>query len=209
MRLTAPILALLLFASPASAADLSVSVTAPGGKPIRDAVVTVHVASARQDARSTLPPPYRMVQKDLQFDPLVLAIPVGADVAFPNLDPVRHHVYSFSAPHPFELKLYGRDQTRSVRFDKPGIIAVGCNIHDQMVAFIDVVDTPYAAKTNAAGEAVIHGVPGGRATLRIWHPYARAPQNRVERPIVVPADGAAREAAVLDVRVPVMHHHAY
>jgi len=122
---------------------------------------------------------------------------------------VRHHVYSFSAAKPFELKLYGRDETRKVRFDKPGVVAVGCNIHDSMVGFIRVVDTPYAGKSDAAGRVVVRDLPAGPATVTIWHPYAKAPRGEIVRQIVTPASGAARLSATLDLRAPPMRHGAY
>jgi hypothetical protein len=181
---------LLLF-SPgfALASDLIVTVRTPQGKPISDAVVSLPAPHGRPIRFAW---PYTMAQHNMQFDPFVLIVPVGARVAFPNLDKVRHHVYSFSPAHPFELKLYGHDETRFVTFDKPGVVALGCNIHDSMVAFIMVVDTPYAAKTDAAGEAVIHEAPPGPADVRIWRPYLKAPQNAVASAVVVPREGAAR-----------------
>ena len=92
---------------------------------------------------------YYLRQRQHQFHPFVLVVPVGANVSFPNFDPTRHHVYSFSPAKRFELKLFARDQSRSVRFDKPGVVALGCNIHDQMSAFIDVVDTPGPRRPSA------------------------------------------------------------
>ena len=122
----------LMLPGVAAAADLVVSVRTAAGAPVSDAVVSLPEIRGPLHAAG----PYRMAQHDLQFDPFVLVAPVGAEVAFPNLDRVRHHVYSFSPAHPFELKLYGRDESRSVRFDKPGVVALGCNIHDTMVGTI-------------------------------------------------------------------------
>ena len=90
-------------------------------------------------------------QKNLQFHPFLTIVPVGADVSFPNLDPTKHHVYSFSPAKRFELKLFAKDQSRTVHFDKPGVVALGCNIHDQMSAFIVVTDSAWTARTNAQG----------------------------------------------------------
>ena len=148
-----------------------------------------------------------MVQRNLKFDPFVLLVPVGGQVSFPNQDTVRHHVYSFSAAKRFELKLYGQGETRSVTFDKAGAAAVGCNIHDGMIGFIKVVDTPFAAKTDAAGNAVIRNVPAGGATMKIWHPYMRGAGNEVARPITLPAQGGASQTAAVDVRAPAAHVH--
>mgnify|MGYP001117492615 CR=1 FL=1 len=92
--------------------------------------------------------------------PYVLLVPKGATVAFPNLDRVRHHVYSFSKAKRFELKLYGQEENRTVTFDQAGTVAVGCNIHDQMSAFVKVVGTPYAERTDANGRVVIGSQDG-------------------------------------------------
>ena len=101
---------------------------------------------------------------------------VGATVSFPNHDTVRHHAYSFSTPKVFELKLYSGVPGPPVVFDKPGTVIVGCNIHDQMIAYIHVVDTPYFAQTNAAGIARIDNVAAGKFTLKSWH-YLLAEQG--------------------------------
>jgi hypothetical protein len=141
-----------------------------------------------------------MNQEDIQFHPFVLVVPVGADVSFPNHDKVRHHVYSFSEAKRFELKLYGHDETRVVHFDKAGVVALGCNIHDTMSAYIDVVDTPYVAKTDDKGEAVLADLPAGSGTLTLWHPYLKAPRNEQVHPVTITVTD--RQSYVLDLRAP-------
>ena len=183
----------------AQAADLTVSVTNLAGAPVADAVVMVRPASGTPPGPIRFAWPMVVEQRDMQFRPFVLVAPVGAEVAFPNRDPFRHHVYSFSPAKPFELKLYGTDEERSIRFDKPGVIALGCNIHDQMVAFIKVVDTPYAAKTNAAGAAIVRDLPPGGATLKLWRPYLRAPGNEITRAVTV---GQGIESFSIELRPP-------
>lgn len=164
----------LILAPAAQAADFAVSVRDSAGKPVPDAVVTVRPARATaQPIR--FPWPMQVVQKDIAFEPYVLIVPVGAQVRFPNQDKVRHHVYSFSQPKRFELKLYGREDARQVVFDKPGVVPLGCNIHDQMIGYVYVVDTPYAAKTGAAGEASFRDLPNGGASVTVWSPTARKP----------------------------------
>ena len=170
MRLLISILAALLFSAPAFAGDLTVQVRDGSGQPVRDAVVTVHPNSGVPAGPIRFPWALRVSQQDLQFNPYVLIAPVGGTVSFPNLDRVRHHVYSFSRGNRFEIELYGRDQTRSHVFSAPGVAALGCNIHDQMLAYVKVVDTPWAARTGPTGDVVLTGVPAGGATLRIWHP---------------------------------------
>ncbi len=195
------VLLALLWAGGASAADLTVQVKTADGAPVADAVVMVYPAAGGGDAPIQFDWPMVMAQQNLHFDPFVLVVPQGATVAFPNRDKVRHHVYSFSIAHPFELKLYSRDETRSVRFDKPGVIALGCNIHDFMIGFIRVVDTRYAAKTNAAGVLVLHDVPPGAASLHLWRPYLKAPNNELVRNISLPAAGAS-EVFTVEVHAP-------
>ena len=171
---------------PNAAPGLTVYVRGPGNVPIPDAVVTIHLVG-RATPAPQVGGSYTVDQKDIQFHPFVLVVPVGADVSFPNLDPVRHHVYSFSPAKRFELRLYAREQNRSVHFDKAGVVALGCNIHDQMTAFIDVVDTVWAVRTDGTGNAVFNGVPFGQVSVEVWHPYLRAPANTVSHAVTIGA----------------------
>ena len=196
-------LAALCLAGAAEAADLTVVIRDGNGRPVEDAVVIADAAGR------AAPPAARFVinQKDMQFVPYVLVIPVGSTVEFGNLDPYRHHVYSFSAAKKFELKLFGQGETRPVRFDKPGLVSIGCNIHDSMQAFIYVVDTPFARKTDATGRVVLRGVPAGERRVRVWHPQLRAPGNQ----LTVSADPS--KAATLPVTIRLRRaapvHHGY
>lgn len=199
MRVVFALIFLVMFGPSALAADLSLSIKTPSGDPVKDAVISFRPAAGAPAPR--VQGPYFMVQEDIQFHPFVLVVPAGADVNFPNHDKVRHHVYSFSAAKRFELKLYGHDETRTVHFDKAGVVALGCNIHDKMVGFIKVVDTPFAVKTSpTTGDAMIQGAPGGAVTVRIWQPYLKAPNNEIVRTVTLPTKGAAREAFTLDLR---------
>ena len=201
MRRATALSACLLFTALAPAAwagDVVFSVVDARNKPVADAVITAFPPGLKSGA-IRFAWPQQMDQHSLQFDPFVLIVPVGADVSFPNRDAVRHHVYSFSPAHPFELKLYGKEESRRVRFEHAGVVALGCNIHDNMVAFIKVVDTPYAAKTDAQGRAVLRGLPVGSAPVRIWHPYLRAAGNEIARTLTV-GPGEARETVQVDVR---------
>ncbi len=207
MRVLAFVLALLA-AGPVAAADLTVSVRGPAGKPVPDAVVTVYPAGGVPGGPIHFDWPLRMAQHNRQFEPFVLVVPAGGVVAFPNQDEVRHEVYSFSLAHPFQLKLYGKDETRTVRFEKVGVIALGCNIHDQMVSFIKVVDTPYAAKTDAAGDVVLHGLPAGAVSIHVWHPYLKGGLDEVTRPATLHASGD-HEVMTIDVRTVVRRSGTY
>ncbi|HET6972271.1 MAG TPA: methylamine utilization protein, partial [Phenylobacterium sp.] len=178
------------------------------GRPVADAVVTVYPAAAYDKSRIRFAWPYRVSQRSMTFDPFVLVVPMGADVQFPNQDTVRHHVYSFSPAKTFELKLYGQDQTRKVTFDKAGVVAVGCNIHDNMSAYIRVVDTPFAAKT-VGGAAAVRDLPAGPATVTVWRPFLKAPDNEITQRVVIPASGALRLAMTADLRPSRLRRGAY
>jgi len=178
------------------AGDLIVKVTTPDGKPLADAVVTLPAGPGAP--KPSFPWKLEVAQRGKQFEPFVLIAPVGASVMFPNLDKFRHHVYSFSRGNKFELELFGREDKRSVPFKAVGVAALGCNIHDQMVAFIRVVDTPWAAKSNEAGEAQVTGAPDGKTKVTVWHPYAKAKDQMVAVDAVIAA-GVTKLTVVLDV----------
>lgn len=189
MRWTLAPLLCLAFTVPAYAGDVGIRVVDARGAPLSDAVVTIHPAAGVPAGPIRFPWPLTMVQKDISFVPSTLIVPVGATVPFPNQDKVRHHVYSFSKPARFEIKLFGRDETRSYTFRTPGAVALGCNIHDRMSGFIKVVDTPFAMKTAADGLSLIRSVTGGKARLTVWHPRMRAPGNEASFDIDVPVSG--------------------
>lgn len=191
----AALLAIGAAPSPPAASGVTVYVRGPGNVPIAEAVVTVHLIG-RSTPGMKAGGSYTVNQKNIQFHPFVLMVPVGSEVSFPNLDPVRHHVYSFSSAKKFELKLYAKEQNRTITFDKPGIVALGCNIHDQMSAFIDVVDTAYAVQTDASGNAVFNGVPPGQISIEVWHPYLRAPGGMLKKQVTLGASGASETMAV-------------
>lgn len=163
------------------AAELNIDVLDSSGNAIENAVVY-----AEPEIKKSLPPTPAMIeQRGKQFNPLVTVVQTGAEITFPNFDSVRHHVYSFSPAKTFELKLYSGVPANPVRFDKAGTVVLGCNIHDYMVAFIQVVDTPYFTKSNKTGKAVLTNLPSGNYTLKAWH-YALAKDKEIfEKPISV------------------------
>ena len=184
---------LLSTAAAATAAPVSIDVRGPDGKPLQGAVVTIDLAGA---PTPPLRGPYNVEQRDIQFQPHVLIVPVGATVGFPNRDKVRHHVYSFSKAKRFDLKLYGRDESRTVTFDQPGVVALGCNIHDAMSGFVFVTASPYTAQTDAAGHTGFTGIATGAATVRVWHPSIHAPGNMLAQTITVVSSGVATTFAI-------------
>src|SRR3954447_18913453 len=187
-------LALAGAVSPLAAAALNVRVVDASGRPVRDAVVTLYPAGAARPAHAA--GRYVVAQQNLQFRPFLTIVPVGADVSFPNLDPTKHHVYSFSAAKKFELKLFAKDQSRTVHFDKAGVVALGCNIHDQMSAFIFVTDTAWTARTNAQGLVIFGDAPGVPGRITVWHPYLRAPAGMLQQAVA-----AGQRAASFSIRL--------
>jgi plastocyanin len=161
-----PVTALLLLAlAPAAGAStLIVEVRDARGMPMADAAVY-----AVPEVRSAPAPARRDVvdQRNRMFVPHVKVIQTGTAVSFPNSDNVRHQVYSFSPAKRFQLPLYAGTPSAPVVFDKPGVVAIGCNIHDQMSAYLVVVDTPFFALT-ADGRAELSGLPDGRYDVRVW-----------------------------------------
>jgi len=173
-------------AAPARAASLQVQVNDGAGKPMTGAVVFAESPEARAAVR----PEHgvNVFQRAKQFAPQVSVVTVGSAVSFPNEDTVRHHVYSFSPTKKFELKLYAGTPSAPVVFDKPGIAVLGCNIHDQMAAWIVVVETPYHARTDAAGQATLT-LPAGDYKLRAWHAELPPGAPASEQPLKLAAAG--------------------
>lgn len=162
-----------------TAADLHAVVRSDKGEPVRDAVIV-----AVPDLPSAKPPRPKLEQVEQigeEFVPKVKAILVGSPVSFPNRDNVRHHVYSFSPAKRFDLPLYVGTPTNPVLFDKPGVVTLGCNIHDWMIGYIYVSESPYYATTGADGEATISEMPAGEYTVRVWHPQLAEVEDTTTR----------------------------
>ncbi|HEX8484819.1 methylamine utilization protein [Sphingomonas sp.] len=177
----------------ARAAPVAVDVRGADGKPLLGAIVSVE---SPRIGGAPVRGPYAVEQRDIAFQPRMLIVPVGASVTFPNRDRVRHHVYSFSSPKKFDLKLYGREDTRSVVFDKPGVVALGCNIHDSMSGIVYVTATPFAEQVDGSGHARFDGVPAGAVTIRVWHPSIRSRDNSLAQSVTVPAAGFATTVSI-------------
>ncbi len=195
---------LMLMPAAAQAGTLTMRIVGSDGKPVADAVVSLSPASGKAPL-PRVQGSYEVEQHNTQFHPFVSVVPVSATVSFPNLDPFRHHVYSFSPAKRFELKLFAKDQTRSVTFDKAGVVAIGCNIHDSMSAFIYVTDSVWTARTDASGQAIIRDMPAQAMKLIVWHPYLSAPGGQLSE--ALPASAADRSKTMtIKLRAQPMHH---
>lgn len=191
---------LFLAATPmiANAYELSVNVTLSGNnEPVAGAVVSV------TSGAKVAPITAEIYQKDRAFHPHVLVVPVGSSVDFPNRDNTQHHVYSFSPAKTFNIELYADRPTAPIVFDKPGIVELGCNIHDHMQAFVVVTGTAATGQTNGSGRvnlSIDRPASEGRqdmVTLEIWHP--RLPDNT--RPVtreIEPGTGSATVTLILE-----------
>jgi len=155
----------------AFAGSVDIEVLARDGSPVRDVAVYV---SYDGPVAASKPGTAIMDQRDTQFVPHILVVQKGTSVEFPNSDVVAHHVYSFSKPNNFVLPLYKGDPHAPVTFEHDGIVTLGCNIHDHMLAYIVVVDTDTFGVTDADGRLTVElGESAGSATVNIWSPRIR------------------------------------
>ena len=187
-----------------NAAQIDVVVVDRQGKPIPGAVVTAYPkhgqsevspgSEIREDFNR-----YEVIQKGKEFLPDVLVVPVGAAVNFPNHDEVRHHVYSFSSAKPFEFELYGNHVKRIETFDKPGLVILGCNIHDSMTGYIYVNDAPFVQISDSDGRAHFDDIPASSAQIAVWHKYSKDVTTPIYYMVAALDDGPT-EVLALDLR---------
>jgi plastocyanin len=165
----------LALGSPAHAAQLRALVLDEDGKPLPNVVV---VATPESGPVPVAEPALEVIdQIDKEFVPYVKPVRVGAQVQFPNKDDIRHHVYSFSPARKFELPLYRGTPAQPVLFDKPGIVKLGCNIHDWMIGYLYVTETPYFGKTAREGRVDMDQLPPGRYRAQVWHPRMQGSES--------------------------------
>lgn len=192
--LTAWLAAFFLLSEYAVAATIEATITTPAGNPVEDAAVVVEPLSPSVSGKRKI---VSIEQRDREFSSYVTIVQAGTPIDFPNHDSLKHHVYSFSQAKPFEIKLYAGKLAQPLIFDKPGEVAIGCNIHDWMETHVLVVNSPYFAKSGSNGRAVIHSVPAGRYRLRLWHPRQKSQQAPGE----IELDNASsRLTLILDVK---------
>lgn len=180
------------------AGEIHAMVRDKAGKEVMDAVVVALPASgvAKSTAKNAGNSPLTVAvdQVKKEFVPYVLPVQVGTAVSFPNNDNIRHHVYSFSPAKTFELPLYTGTPAVPVVFDKPGPVVLGCNIHDWMISYVYVSESPYFAKTGANGKAALSDLPPGNYTVRVWHPRLEGKEETTEQKVTILRTGAVDTA---------------
>jgi plastocyanin len=176
--------AVLAGAVHAQNAEIIATVTDAQGKPLADAVVIAFPSDGNLRITGK-PRDEAILQVDKEFVPKVTLLFVGAAVSFPNNDTVRHHVYSFSQVKKFELPLYQGVPAKPVVFDKPGVVVLGCNIHDWMVAYVYVSESPHFAKTGADGKATLSDLAPRAYVVRAWHPQLEDQEEQTRQTVDV------------------------
>jgi plastocyanin len=163
-----------------------------GGRPIPDAASAIVWFEPAGGAAK--PDPTRAVvnTKDRRFTPRVTKVPVGSEVVFPNGDPIIHNVFSVSRGNRFDLGRYKTGPGKSTTFLTPGLVRVYCNVHESMVAYVLVLDTPYSSSPDNDGRFRLEGLPSGKGTLYVWHertgPWSRDVLLPLSEPLVVHLD---------------------
>jgi plastocyanin len=182
-------LLILLGGSIANAGNVVVTVHALNGTAVPDVSVVLEqrapVAAPRRHDRVTA----RMEQRDRHFLPQLLVVQKGTMVEFPNNDTVSHQVYSFSPAKHFQLSLYRGSAHPPIEFDKSGLVVLGCNIHDDMIGYILVTDSPYFTQTDANGVGRVAGLAPGVYTLKLWAPRIADAPASLERAVDVGENG--------------------
>lgn len=193
--------ALLVLPLPAlqAASSFTVTLLDQRGQPIPDAVVSL--TPLDPDLPRPAPTPattpattIEIEQIDQQYQPYVTPVQIGTEIHFPNRDSIQHHLYSVSRAKRFEKPLYGSGETESIVFDQPGVVVLGCNIHDWMVAYVVVLNTPWYGLSTTPGTVTLADLPPGRYQLDVWHP--RLPRNHTAE-VTLAADTAVSETLTL------------
>jgi plastocyanin len=196
---TALLLGLATGAADAQTAEIAATVIDQQGRPVADAVVV----AVPVDGNMRTPPRTRdgsVDQIDKEFEPHVTVVQLGASVSFPNHDDVRHQVYSFSPAKRFELPLYAGVPAQPIVFDKPGVIVLGCNIHDWMVGYIYVSESPFFARTGKDGKAVLTELPPRAYIVRVWHPQLDTSEDATRQTVDAVRDRRTDAAWTLNLK---------
>ncbi len=174
------------------AAEIDVAVVDPAGQGVGGVGLIAEPQFDLPAAHRVAPRTVIMDQKHKQFVPNMLIIQTGTGVDFPNSDQIEHQVYSFSVPKPFQLSLYAGHKYPPIVFDKPGLVVIGCNIHDQMIGYIYVTSSPYFGRSDGSGHWIVRDVPAGSYRITAWHPRLQeAAGTTLSMPLTVTESAAA------------------
>ena len=179
---------LLAWSLSADAGEFHAVIKDQAGQQVEDAVV---IATPADGKKIPLVKREReeVDQVNKEFVPHVKVVYINSQVYFPNRDNIRHHVYSFSPAKKFELPLYSGVKAAPVVFDKAGVVVLGCNIHDWMLGYVYVADTPYFAKSRMDGTAIINDLPAGEYLVRVWQPRMEVAEEATTRKVTIDAAG--------------------
>ncbi len=196
-RLAALVCLGLLAWSRAVAASVDFKLVDARGHPVPDAVVSLVPLDPAAPATAASRRPVEIEQVKQEFLPYVTPVLVGTTVSFPNRDTEQHHVYSLSDAKKFEFPLYKPGMAEKVVFDRPGVVAIGCNVHDWMIAYVVVLETPLFAKSDDDGAARVADVPPGHYRAEVWQPRLDKPATRE---VTIAADSPAPLAFTLPLK---------
>lgn len=198
---------LFLVYGPATAATLAVQIVDQDGKAAPNAVVTLTPQGRSMPAPATRLDAEKVIdQRQETFIPLVTILPRNGHIVFANHDKTKHQVYSFSAIKQFEITLVQGQNSPPFLFEKTGIATLGCNIHDHMIAYVVVTDSPWTAITGADGRAEIADIPAGTYDVQLWHPQLPPGSSPPTDRIVVSGDTTPYTAKVKLLPPPPMGH---
>ncbi len=198
---------LILVCGPAVATTFAAQITDQDGKSAPNAVVTLMPQGRSMPAPGTRLDPEKVIdQRNETFIPLVTLLPRNGHIIFANNDKTKHQVYSFSAIKQFEITLVQGDKSPPFLFDKAGIATLGCNIHDHMIAYVVVTDSPWTAMTGADGKVEIADVPAGNYDVQVWHPQLPPGSNPPSDHLVISGETASYAAKLKLLSPPPMGH---
>lgn len=200
VKKTILICATIIFAFSHFAFSTTIVILDQHGKPLVDAVLEIPVHQAENKYSDT---PLIMDQVDKAFEPIVLIANKNSLVSFPNSDDIRHHVYSFSAAKTFELKLYASRPKAPIKFEKSGVVVLGCNIHDSMVGYIYIHDNTFAVKANNEGKVEIADAHASASYFYLWHPDAvQGVDHREKLPISILTSNKSEVTITVNTKTP-------
>jgi len=180
---------MVLFSVELEAHQLNIKVESKSNKPLANIVVFVEPEdkSLVEKHHSAKQLKASVDQLNRQFVPHISVVQRSTNVDFPNSDNIKHHVYSFSPAKSFEIKLYDDQKASPILFDKTGEVTLGCNIHDWMLGYVYVVDTPWFGKTDEQGKLSLD-LPTGKYKLKIWHPLLQGSDANYAQRVDIPAN---------------------